>query len=199
VAVLADQDADDEALAGLCIGVNISTYDLRDPAFASRLAALLREHGIAPRRLQIEITETGLLDSGSEPVQRLHTLRALGVGIAIDDFGVGQSSLAYLQRLPAQELKIDRTFVSGVDRDPKKRELLASIVRLGHSLGLTVTAEGVETAGEYEALRTAGCDQAQGWYIAKPMAVSDFRRWCRARGSAGTPTAPSKPADALAS
>lgn len=198
VAVLAENDADDEVLTGLSIGVNISTYDLRDAAFASRLSAQLREHGIAPRRLQLEITETGLLDSGSEPVQRLHTLRALGVGIAIDDFGVGQSSLAYLQRLPAQELKIDRAFVTGVDRDAKKRELLESIVRLGHSLGLTVTAEGVETAGEYEALRGTGCDQAQGWHIAKPMAVSDFRRWCRARGAPAAPTQAADRAAALA-
>jgi diguanylate cyclase (GGDEF)-like protein len=197
VAVLAEaaQDpAGDDTLAELSIAVNISTYDLRDAGFANRLAVLLRQHGVAPRRLQIELTETGLLDSGSEPVQRLHTLRALGVGIAIDDFGVGQSSLAYLQRLPAQELKIDRAFVSGVDRDAKKRELLEAIVHLGHSLGLAVTAEGVETAGEYEVLRATGCDHAQGWFVARPMAVSDFRRWCRARGALPSQPVPQAPA-----
>jgi diguanylate cyclase (GGDEF)-like protein len=189
-ALLAEDAASgDDAFGGLAIAVNISTYDLRDAGFANRLAALLRQHGVAPRLLQIELTETGLLDSGSEPVQRLHTLRAQGVGIAIDDFGVGQSSLAYLQRLPAQELKIDRAFVSGVDRDAKKRELLESIVRLGHSLNLSVTAEGVETAGEFEVLKASGCDSAQGWYIAKPMAAADFRRWCRARSPVAAATA----------
>jgi len=188
VALLADENEHDDSLGGISIAVNISTYDLRDAGFANRLGGLLRQHGVAARRLQIEVTETGLLDSGSEPVQRLHALRAQGVGLAIDDFGVGQSSLAYLQRLPAQELKIDRAFVSGVDRDATKRGLFEAIVRLGHSLKLMVTAEGVETEGELAVAREAGCDTAQGYRIAKPMAAADFRRWCRARRHEQPPT-----------
>ena len=161
-------------LPTLSVAVNVSTYDLRDPGFVDRLQALLVEHGVAPQRLQIEITESGLLDAGDDPITRLAAVRALGVSIAIDDFGTGQSSLAYLQRLPVDELKIDRSFVDGADAEPRRVELLASIVRLGHGLGLKVTAEGVETEAELAVLRAAGCDLAQGYLIARPMAVAAF-------------------------
>jgi len=165
----------------LTLALNISTYDLRDAALAPRIERMLRQHKLPAERLQLEITETGLLDSGDEPIARLQALRAVGVALAIDDFGTGQSSLAYLQRLPAQELKIDRSFVSDVDRDSARRGLLAAIVRLGHSLGLIVTAEGVETAGELEVVRSVGCDLAQGYLIARPMPAPDFERWLALR------------------
>ena len=163
-----------QRLPVLTIAVNISTHDLRDARFAARLGDLLRQHGVQPARLQLEITESGLLDSGPEPIRCLHALRALGVGIAIDDFGTGQSSLAYLQKLPAQELKVDRSFVHGVGDEAARRELLCSIVRLGHSLGLSVTAEGVETEAELAVLQVSGCDLAQGYLIARPMPVDEF-------------------------
>jgi diguanylate cyclase (GGDEF)-like protein len=165
----------------LSVAVNVSTYDLRDAGLAPRIAALLQAHQLPAERLQVEITESGLMDSGDEPIARLHALRAIGIKLSIDDFGTGQSSLAYLQRLPAQELKIDRSFVCDADRDPARRELLAAIVRLGHSLKLTVTAEGVETAGELELVRSVGCDLAQGYLIARPMPAAEFDRWLAAR------------------
>lgn len=180
-------------LPHMTIAVNISTQDLRDSEFAPRLGALLAERGVSPSRLQVEVTESGLLDSGSQPIDCLHALRALGVGIAIDDFGTGQSSLAYLQKLPAHELKIDRSFVHGVGDEPKRRELLGAIVRLGHSLGLTVTAEGVETEAELEVLRHAGCDLAQGYLIARPMPVEEF---ARRFGAANADEAQLQPANA---
>ena len=163
-----------ERLPGITIAVNVSTYDLRDSTFPMRLKAMLEKHDVPPHRLQIEITESGLLDSGEVPIACLNAVRELGVKIAIDDFGTGQSSLAYLQKLPAQELKIDRSFVDRSDADPSRRALLQSIVRLGHGLGMVVTAEGVETQGELAMLRESGCNLAQGYLIAKPMAVDDF-------------------------
>ncbi|MDE2402895.1 MAG: EAL domain-containing protein [Burkholderiales bacterium] len=175
-----------ERVPGITVAVNVSTYDLRDTTFPKRLQAILTKYGVSPERLQIEITESGLLDSDEAPIACLNAVRALGVKIAIDDFGTGQSSLAYLQRLPAHELKIDRSFVADADGNPSRRELLNSIVRLGHGLGLIVTAEGVETQGELDMLRESGCDLAQGYFIARPMPVNDFVRLFTAPAEAST-------------
>ena len=173
-------------LPDIHVAVNISTYDLRDPGFPAMLERLLQRHGVPPKRLQIEVTESGLLDAGDDPVRLLSAVRALGVMVAIDDFGTGQSSLAYLQRLPANELKIDRSFVHGADTDARRRDLLGLIVRLGHGLGMTVTAEGVETEAELQLLRDNGCDLVQGYLIAKPMAIDAYLDW-QARDSGAAP------------
>lgn len=161
----------------LPISVNVSTLDLQDESLPTRIAKLLADAGIPARLLQLELTETGLMASGSDPIKLLHSLHQLGVGLSIDDFGTGQSSLAYLQRLPVDELKIDRSFVDGVNTDPRRQELLASIITLGHSLGLTVTAEGVENEAELAILRQAHCDLVQGYLLAKPMDLTSFERW----------------------
>ncbi|MCV2350971.1 putative bifunctional diguanylate cyclase/phosphodiesterase [Paucibacter sp. Y2R2-4] len=161
----------------LSIAVNVSTLDLQDEALPERVEALLAASGVPPHALQLELTETGLLDSGMDPIGVLHSLRKLGVRLAIDDFGTGQSSLAYLQRLPVHELKVDRSFVDRVDGDAKRQELLGSIVKLGHSLGLTVTAEGVENEAELAVIRATGCDLVQGYFIAKPMDLQRLQLW----------------------
>jgi EAL domain-containing protein (putative c-di-GMP-specific phosphodiesterase class I) len=111
----------------------------------------------------------------------LRSLRELGIWLAIDDFGTGHSSLAYLQQLPVHELKIDRAFVQHIDADARRRALLVSIVQLGHSLGLTVTAEGVETASELAVIGQADCDLVQGYLIGKPMDTGAFEAWHRER------------------
>ena len=161
----------------LSMSVNLSTLDLQDGSLVERVTQALRSHGVAPNRLQLEVTESGLMASGPDPVGVLQRLRELGVGLSIDDFGTGQSSLAYLQRLPVNELKIDRSFVNGVDGDPRRQALLRSIVDMAHSLCLEVTAEGVETAAEMTVLRAARCDLVQGYLIAKPMATPAFQTW----------------------
>ena len=161
----------------LCIAVNVSTLDLQDRSLPARVKALLQRAGVAPHWLQIELTESGLMSSGPDPIAVLHALRDIGVQLAIDDFGTGQSSLGYLQRLPVTELKIDRSFVDSFNADPRRRQLLSSITSLGHSLGLLVTAEGVETQQELDALRELGCDLVQGFHIAKPMEVLQFKQW----------------------
>ncbi|HEY1127760.1 MAG TPA: EAL domain-containing protein, partial [Roseateles sp.] len=161
----------------LSIAVNISTLDLQDQTLPARLAALLAEHRVDPSRLQLEVTETGLMASGNDPIAVLQALKSWGVKLAIDDFGTGQSSLAYLQHLPVDELKIDRSFVQDVDRDPRRQALLKSIVGVGHGLGLTVTVEGVENDAELACTTTCGCDLMQGFLLARPMDLADFETW----------------------
>ncbi|HEV6968315.1 putative bifunctional diguanylate cyclase/phosphodiesterase [Roseateles sp.] len=165
----------------LTLAVNISTLDIQDQTLPARLAALLSEYRVDPAQLQLEVTETGLMASGADPIAVLNALKAWGVRLAIDDFGTGQSSLAYLQHLPVDELKIDRSFVQDVDRDPRRQALLKSIVGVGQGLGLTVTAEGVENEAELACVRACGCDLVQGYLLARPMDLRDFESW---RGSA---------------
>lgn len=161
----------------MSIAVNISTLDIQDQTLPARLAALLAEYRVDPGQLQLEVTETGLMSSGTDPIAVLNALKAWGVSLAIDDFGTGQSSLAYLQHLPVDELKIDRSFVQDVDGDPRRQALLKSIVGVGQGLGLTVTAEGVENAAELACITACGCDLIQGYLLAKPMDLPDFETW----------------------
>ncbi|HEY4069491.1 MAG TPA: EAL domain-containing protein [Burkholderiaceae bacterium] len=171
-----------EGLA-LTIAVNLSTQDIQDLSLPQRVARLLAQYRVDPSRLQIELTETGLMDSGEDPMVVLRSLRELGIWLAIDDFGTGHSSLAYLQQLPVHELKIDRAFVQHIDADARRRALLVSIVQLGHSLGLTVTAEGVETESELTVIGQADCDLVQGYLIGKPMDTGAFEAWHGARAA----------------
>ena len=166
----------------LSIAVNISTQDLQDPTLPAYLAALLEEHRVEPERLQLEVTETGLMAGGNDPIAVLHALKRWGVRLSIDDFGTGQSSLAYLQHLPVDELKIDRSFIDAVDTDPRRRALLTSIVGVGQSLGLTVTAEGVEREAELAVVQASGCDQVQGFLLARPMDLAAFEAWLDGTG-----------------
>jgi diguanylate cyclase (GGDEF)-like protein len=159
---------------GLSIAVNVSTRDVQDPGFVARLGALLRETGAPAAQLTLEITETGLMDSGGDPLLLVGPLAALGVSLSIDDFGTGHSSLSYLQRLPVSELKIDRSFVDGAETDVRRARLLQSIIGLGHSLDMNVTAEGIENEAQLQMLRAAGCDQAQGYHLGRPVEDSRF-------------------------
>lgn len=179
----------------LTLSVNLSTLDLQDSGLVERVAQALRSHGVAPGMLQLEVTETGLMASGPDPVGVLHRLRELGVALSIDDFGTGQSSLAYLQSLPVDELKIDRSFVDGVDADPRRQALLRAIVEMGRSLSLKVTAEGVETAAEMGVLTSARCDLVQGYLIAKPMTTQAFDIWQSARLRADQTAGDARPAE----
>jgi EAL domain-containing protein (putative c-di-GMP-specific phosphodiesterase class I) len=165
------------AFDGLHLAVNLSTQDLHDPQLDTTLQRLLAKRRVEPGRLTLELTEIGLLEPGDDPVVLLQRLKRTGVRLAIDDFGTGHSSLAYLQRLPIDELKIDRSFVREVDTAQRRYELLATIVQLGRSLGLTVTAEGVEREAELAAVRRAGCELVQGFFTGRPMPEADFLRW----------------------
>ncbi|GID29357.1 putative bifunctional diguanylate cyclase/phosphodiesterase [Paractinoplanes brasiliensis] len=151
------------------IAVNISARSLLDPDFPGRVAALLAETGVPGGLLSIEVTEYALMSDPDTAIEALDRLRAAGVKASIDDYGTGYSSMTYLKILPIAELKIDRSFVLDIAENNSSRALVASTVELGHRLGLTVVAEGVEDAAAVEALREIGCDTAQGYHFAKPM------------------------------
>jgi EAL domain-containing protein (putative c-di-GMP-specific phosphodiesterase class I) len=161
----------------LSIAVNLSTRDLQDPGFAPRLAQRVAASGVDPKRLRLEITESGLMDDPAKSVALLHALRAAGMPLSIDDFGTGYSSLAYLQKLPVSELKIDRSFVDGLDAAPATQRLVKAMIEMGHGLNLMVTAEGVETPAERDTLKALGCDVMQGYLGSRPLHGAKLDAW----------------------
>ena len=161
----------------LSLAINVSALDVRDPAFVARIEQIADRQHAPLTRLRLEITESSVMEDADRVLPVLHALRALGIQLSIDDFGTGYSSLAYLQRLPVNELKIDRSFVAGADRSAEASALLETIVKLGHSLKMTVTAEGIEREEERELLVRLGCDQVQGYLIARPMAPEAAQRY----------------------
>lgn len=156
------------------VSVNLAVRQVHGRGLVDEVKSLLDENELPPGRLQLEITESALMSTGGEPVRALQELSDLGVRIAIDDFGTGYSNLAYLRTLPVTELKFAGSFVEGLRSpsvDPASHtdeRILASLVSLAHTLDLTVTAEGVETARQAERLRAIGCDAAQGWHFGRP-------------------------------
>jgi diguanylate cyclase len=161
-------------LAGQCpehftIGVNVSGRELRDPELAHRVAAILERHDVAPTQLVLEITENVLLGELGDANHAITGLAQLGVRIALDDFGTGYSTLAHLRHLQTNILKIDRSFVSQLGGESRDREIIAAVTGMAHALGMTVTAEGVETETQRDELSAIGCDAAQGYLFAKPL------------------------------
>jgi diguanylate cyclase (GGDEF)-like protein len=153
----------------LVVSVNLSARQLAHPDLVGTIAAAIGRSGIDPATLLVEVTESTLMSDPELAATILHALRAIGVRIAVDDFGTGHSSLGYLKQLPVDCLKIDRSFVSGLGVDPDDRAIVAAVVSMGHALGLTVTAEGVETPQQLDELERLGCDVGQGFYFAKPQ------------------------------
>lgn len=153
----------------LSVSVNVAPQQLRRSDFARSVAEVLQETGLAPDLLRLEITESVTATDGVASLHHLNLLRALGVSLAIDDFGTGESSLASLRRYPIDTIKIDRGFVARADQDPEAAAVVRAVIGVGHALGLTVIAEGVETEGERDLLRFLGCDLAQGFLFGRPM------------------------------
>jgi diguanylate cyclase (GGDEF)-like protein len=161
----------------LGLSVNISARDLLNDKLPGMLESQLRENGLAPESICLEITESALMEN---PVNSQHTvlgLHGMGLEISIDDYGTGYSSLSYVKNLPVDELKIDRAFIMHMDENENDLAIVRSTIDLGHSLGLRVVAEGVETERQYNLLRSLGCDLAQGYYIAKPIIADEFEAW----------------------
>ena len=159
------------------IAVNVSTRDLLDPGFADRVAACLARHRVDASQISLEITESALMEDPARALATLHQLAALGLDLAIDDYGTGYSSLTYLKQLPVQTLKIDQTFIGQMASDSRDAAIVQSSLDLAHQLGLKVVAEGVEDAATLQRLRAWGCDWAQGYHIAKPMPWEQFAPW----------------------
>lgn len=165
--------------AGLAIpvAINLSMRNLHDPDLLQTVSELLAAWGVPPTWVKVEITESSLMADPDQVMKTLNQLRAMGVGIAIDDFGTGHSSLAYLKRLPVDELKIDKSFVANMVKDENDLVIVRSTIDLGHNLGLRVVAEGVEDQATWDKLAALGCDIAQGYYLGRPMPAADFLRW----------------------
>ena len=159
----------------LRVSVNISARQLGDPQFLERVMDILREEGLPAHLLEIELTETVLMENMEAGAHTLHRLSQLGIHLAIDDFGTGYSSLAYLRQLPMRRLKIDRSFVKDLPGQEHSRTIVTAIVALAHGLGLQITAEGVETPEQADYLVRQGCDVLQGYLFARPMPVGEFQ------------------------
>ncbi|MGI8633026.1 MAG: putative bifunctional diguanylate cyclase/phosphodiesterase [Solirubrobacterales bacterium] len=174
----------------LTIAVNLSTRDFHDPELVSEIQRSLELHGLPASSLELEITETTIMDS-DRVAEALAELGALGVGLAVDDYGTGYTSLSWLTDLPVTCLKIDRSFVAGVARSRDEGVIVASTIELGRNLGLTVVAEGVEDCGMWRTLAEMGCDEAQGFGLSRPQPVRELTAWMvsyePSRWSAGDP------------
>ncbi|HET8551654.1 MAG TPA: EAL domain-containing protein [Gammaproteobacteria bacterium] len=161
----------------LSMAMNLSAFDLMDPALAERIGDALELHDVAPERLMLEITETAAMRDAPAAVALLRRLRGMGVRIAIDDFGVGYSSLSQLRRMPVDELKIDKSFVLNLKPNSEEAAIVRSAIELGHNMGLSVIAEGVETPESWELLKAYRCDMAQGYLISRPLPIDEFTPW----------------------
>ena len=165
----------------LRMAVNVSAVQFRHPDFVAMVGRALGEAAIEPGLLEVEITESAALHGWTQTIERLEALRALGVCVAIDDFGTGFSSLAYLDRLPADCLKIDRSFIRALDDPAEPAPIAETVITLGRQLGMRVLAEGVETATQRDRLIRLGCHEGQGWLYARPMPEVDLATWLHAQ------------------
>jgi EAL domain-containing protein (putative c-di-GMP-specific phosphodiesterase class I) len=164
----------DAGLAPMRLSVNFSARQFQQPAFINAVAEILRETNLDPRWLELEITESSIMKEPDQAIEKLHELKLMGIRVAVDDFGTGYSSLNYLKRFPIDTLKIDKTFVADVCKDPHDTAIVRAIITLGHALDLTVIAEGVETQEQLKYLSSLGCDVVQGFLFSKSLPAPVF-------------------------
>lgn len=167
------------------VAVNASALELADDGYAGRVAAALSASGLAPARLEIEITETAAIAATGASARTLAALRACGVRLAIDDFGTGFSSFSRLRQIAADRIKIDRSFIANIARNATDRAIVKAVVDMAHAAGLQTTVEGVETDEQSQWLRAAGCDNVQGFLFARPMPREAIDLMMRAGGNIG--------------
>lgn len=163
----------------LRLAVNVSARQFRQPGFVNEVETVLRETGADPSRLKIELTESVVIDNVDDTIVVMKRLQALGIGLSMDDFGTGFSSLSYLKRLPLEQLKIDRHFVNDITSDTNDAAIARTIVAMGRTLGLDVIAEGVETEAQYQLLDRFGCLAFQGYLFSKPLPVAEFEHYLK--------------------
>jgi EAL domain-containing protein (putative c-di-GMP-specific phosphodiesterase class I) len=173
----------------LQVAVNLSARHLQDARLPQVVEEMIRASGAEPTWLELEITESAIMADPDRAFRIVQALREIGVAISIDDFGTGYSSLAYLQNLNIDRLKIDRSFVTGMTEQKGSRLIVASIVQLGHALGLDIVAEGIETLAQRDQLRSLGCDLGQGYLFAPAMANEAMLQWCAGQSRIATSTA----------
>lgn len=161
----------------LTMAVNLSTLNLKDPTLPGKITAALEKHQLEAKWLELEITESAVMDDTMRTVQVLAELDRLGARISIDDYGTGYSSLSYFRKLPLDDLKIDKSFVIGMGKNHEDATIVRSTIEMGHELGLHVVAEGVEDRETWEKLTLLGCDAAQGYYMSRPLSSVDLLKW----------------------
>jgi EAL domain-containing protein (putative c-di-GMP-specific phosphodiesterase class I) len=162
----------------VCVNISAKQFHLSD--FTQRVEDALTKSQLAPQWLELEITEGMVIADKDSIIPKLEKLSSLGVNLAIDDFGTGYSSLAYLKKFSVHQLKIDQSFIRDITEDHDDAAITDAVIRLGHSLGLTVVAEGVETEEHVQLLRQKGCDILQGYHFSKPLPVEQFEDWVKA-------------------
>lgn len=163
-----------ETMGDLLLSVNISPAQFRDPEFETRVIQTLGRCQFPARRLQLEVTESYVLENPERARVAIENLKSLGIAVALDDFGIGYSSIGYLRSCRFDSLKIDKSLAGVVDVDPQAAELVRGTVRIANALGITVVAEGVETQQQLALLRRAGCDRLQGYYFSQPMPIDSL-------------------------
>src|SRR5690606_5076156 len=168
--------------AGLCFGrlaVNVATPQIERADLLGALYAVLAESGFPAQNLEVEITESVIMANAERTQQVIEEIKKLGISTAIDDFGTGYSSLAYLKELPIHSLKIDRAFIRDLPDNSTSATITRAIISLGHNLGYRVIAEGIETEAQWSFLQAEGCDEGQGYLLARPMPAAQFESWIR--------------------
>lgn len=161
----------------LQLSINIAAANLEEDSFCERLLTYLNDAGLERSAIELELTESSLMNNNHKASQQLQCIADSGLSLAIDDFGTGYSSLSYLQTIPARVVKIDRSFVDEIESKPRNQALVRAMVAMTRDLGYRVVAEGVETEAAHEFLKSLGCDEVQGYFFAKPMSADDFGRW----------------------
>ena len=174
-------------LARVSISVNLSAAQMSDPALVTDIEALLLRTGMPAHRLELEITESQLMDNAHAAEQQLAALKALGVQLAIDDFGTGYSSLAYLKRFDIDRLKVDKSFVRDMLANPADMAITRAIIALGHTLGLRIVAEGVEDLATAQVLSALDCEELQGYHFSRPLPVPELEAWACQHQPSGAP------------
>jgi EAL domain-containing protein (putative c-di-GMP-specific phosphodiesterase class I) len=175
------------------VAVNVSVRQFRHPDFVDMVMATIARTGIPPHRLKLELTESLLADRMEITIAKMGSLRAIGVTLAIDDFGMGYSSLSVLKRLPLDQLKIDRSFVADLLTDPNDAAISRAIITLAQSLGLGVVAEGVETQAQRDFLIQQGCEHFQGYLFSEPLPIAQLEAYLRRQDTCPASSASSAP------
>jgi EAL domain-containing protein (putative c-di-GMP-specific phosphodiesterase class I) len=171
----------EEAGLRLRMGVNVSVLQLADADFVADVLEALESTGFPPELLELEVTESMLVEESGGAARALESLAQAGIHLALDDFGTGHSCLSYLHRLPFERLKIDQSFIRSIGDDDDCPPLVQHIIRMTQSVGMTSIAEGIETPRQAELLRHHGCNEGQGYYFAAPMAPEQFVKFCLSR------------------
>jgi EAL domain-containing protein (putative c-di-GMP-specific phosphodiesterase class I) len=166
----------DAKLAPIPIAVNISAVELRSKDFVDHVRTILEETRLEPQYLELELTETALMEDHQSTIAVLRALKDMGIRLTLDDFGTGYSSLSYLKRFPIDALKIDKSFVNGLCTNADDAKLVSAVINLGRSFHLQVVAEGVETRAQFIALQSQNCGEGQGFYFQKPIGPDEFAK-----------------------